>query len=162
MSDLANTIGNGFAAYYEQLPAKVRELAEPLSEEQFWTKPFGYGNSFGHLVLHLTGNLSYYIGTEIAQTGYIRDRDREFTDPKPPGKGEALKKLEEAISMVARTARSQSTAQWPEPYLALKEEDAGNRFNIMLRCAAHAYHHVGQMIYISKEWQLRRDHRGPR
>ena len=47
--------------------ARVRELAVPLSEKQFWQKPFSYGNSFGHLVLHLTGNLNYYIGAQIAQ-----------------------------------------------------------------------------------------------
>jgi hypothetical protein len=36
--------------------------------------------SAGHLPLHLTGNLNYYIGAQIAATGYVRDRDREFTE----------------------------------------------------------------------------------
>ncbi len=72
---LNQTIGTGFAARYEELGAKVRELASPLSEEQFWKKPFAFGNSFGHLVLHLTGNLNYYIGAE--SRGYrVRARPR--------------------------------------------------------------------------------------
>ena len=76
---LNKAIGAGFARRFEELGEKVGELAGPLSDEQFWTKPFAFGNSFGHLVLHLTGNLNYYIGTEIAGTGYVRDRDREFS-----------------------------------------------------------------------------------
>ena len=36
--------------------ARVRELAFALTNEQFWQKTFPFGNSFGHLVLHLTGN----------------------------------------------------------------------------------------------------------
>ena len=76
------------------------ELAAPLENEKFWQKPYPYGNSFGHLVLHLTGNLNYYIGAQIAQTGYIRDRPREFNDPNPPSKDEALKRFDAAVAMV--------------------------------------------------------------
>ena len=82
MDSLHAIIANGLAERYTYLADGVRELAAPLSEEQFWQKPFPFGNSFGHLVLHLTGNLNYYIGAEIAGTGYVRHRDREFTEPK--------------------------------------------------------------------------------
>ena len=39
------------------------------------------GNSIGHLILHLTGNLNHYIGSLVAGTGYERRREQEFTDP---------------------------------------------------------------------------------
>ena len=70
--------GLGSHRGYAANTARIRELAAPLSNEQFWQKPYPYGNSFGHLVLHLTGNLNYYIGAQIANTGYVRDRPREF------------------------------------------------------------------------------------
>ena len=35
--------------------AHARQLAVELSEDEFWTRPYPYGNTFGHLVLHLTG-----------------------------------------------------------------------------------------------------------
>src|SRR5207237_2625793 len=107
---LTETIAAGFAWRYEELGSKVAELATPLGEKQFWTKPFGFGNSFGHLVLHLTGNLNYYIGTEIAGTGYLSDRDREFTEASQPSKDEVLKRFSDAVAVVARTAR----ARWEE------------------------------------------------
>jgi hypothetical protein len=145
---LSETIGAGFVRRYEELGARVRELAKPLTDEQFWTKPFGFGNSFGHLVLHLTGNLNYYIGAEIAGTGYVRDRDREFTDAARPAKAEVMKRFNDAVAMVARAARAQSEEDWGKSYAAMREEDAANRFNIFLRCATHLHLHVGQMIYL--------------
>ena len=66
--------------------AELHKWVDPLSNEQFWRKPYPYGNSIGHLVLHMTGNLNYYIGARVAETGYVRDRDREFTDKQPPAK----------------------------------------------------------------------------
>ena len=149
---LNETIGAGLAKRYEELGAKVAELAGPLSDEQFWKKPFAFGNSFGHLVLHLTGNLNYYIGAEVAGTGYMRDRDREFTEVARPPKNEVLQRFSDAVAMVARTARAQSERDWSLPYTAMREETAANRFNIFLRCATHLHHHVGQMMYLQFEF----------
>jgi hypothetical protein len=84
MPDLHSILSSVLADRFTANGARIRELAAPLTDAQFWTKPFAFGNSFGHLVLHLTGNLNYYIGAQIAQTGYVRDRPREFTDANPP------------------------------------------------------------------------------
>jgi uncharacterized damage-inducible protein DinB len=151
MSTLNETIASGFAGHYELLASRVHELADPLSDEQFWKKPFSFGNSFGHLLLHLTGNLNYYIGAEIAGTGYVRDRDREFNETARPSKNEVMRRFDEAVAMVARTARTHSENDWSTQYTALREADAGNRFNIFLRCASHLHHHLGQMTYLHKE-----------
>ena len=59
MADLKSAIASDLTARYKKLAGVVRELAEPLSDEQFWAKPFAFGNTFGHLMLHLTGNLNY-------------------------------------------------------------------------------------------------------
>src|SRR4051812_37306788 len=100
MTELHAIVTTSLADRYEELARIVKELAEPLSEEQFWKKPFAFGNSFGHLVLHLTGNLNYYIGAGIAKTGYVRDRRREFTETKHPPKQEVLKRFDDAVRMV--------------------------------------------------------------
>ena len=154
---LSETVGAGFAWRYEELGAKVRELAAPLSEEQFWTKPFGFGNSFGHLVLHLTGNLNYYIGSKVAASGYKRDRNREFTDPICEPKEEVMKRFADAVAMVARVARSQHEHDWGKEYKASLAEEVDNRFKIFLQCVTHLHLHIGQMIYLQfelmRKWQ---------
>lgn len=151
MEDLHRTIEKSFNERYAQLADLVRGMAKELTDEQFWRKPFHFGNSFGHLVLHLTGNLNYYIGAEIAGTGYVRDRDREFAETDRPPKAVVMKRFDEAIAVVLRTIAAQSEQDWSKPYTAAREEDAANRFNLFLRCATHLHHHVGQMIYLSYE-----------
>src|SRR5881398_1515177 len=151
MDYLHAIIANGLAERYTYLADRVGELAASLSEEQLWQKPFPFGNSFGHLVLHMTGNLNYYIGARVAGTAYVRDRDREFTDGQPPRKDEALGTFDRTMAMVAATIRKQSAADWGRAYTAEREPEAADRFQIFVRCAGHAYHHVGQIVYLSRE-----------
>lgn len=157
MSDLHLTLSSVLADRYTQNAARIRELAAPLSNGQFWQKPFSFGNSFGHLVLHLTGNLSYYIGAQIAQTGYVRDRPREFNDPNPPSKEEALHRFDDAVAMVIKTVRAQSSEDWSAEYSGVGTM-ARNRLDMIVQCAAHMQHHIGQMIYLGYEWQRQPKH----
>jgi uncharacterized damage-inducible protein DinB len=148
MDVLQATVGQGMAARVEELAGKITALAQPLSEEQFWTKPFAFGNSFGHLILHLTGNLNYYIGAQIAATGYVRNRPREFAETDRPQKKVALQRFEEAVAMAARTIRAQSEKDWSQAYTAVGADHARNRFDIVLTCTSHLNHHLGQMQYL--------------
>jgi len=144
-------IQSSFADYFRMMvQEKVHELVDPLSSEQIWRRPFPYANSIGNLILHLTGNLNYYIGTQIAGTGYVRHRDLEFSDSGKP-KDELLKAFDDAIRITVATAENQSDQDWSAPYFADREPESKNRFTIFLRCAGHAYHHVGQIIYLQKE-----------
>ena len=154
MADLKSTTATDLAARYQKLAGVVRELAAPLSEEQFWGKPFTFGNSFGHLVLHLTGNLNYYIGAQIAGTGYVRDRPLEFSEAARPSKADVLKKFDQAIDMVVEAIVNQSAEDWSKEYSAAGA-DARDRFEMVLQCATHLHHHVGQMMYLG--FGLKRD-----
>ena len=151
MEDLTSTITSALTERFTTLAARVHELATPLTDEQFWRKPFPFGNSFGHLVLHLTGNLKYYIGAQIARTGYVRDREREFTETRHLPKEDVLGTFDGAIAMVLRTVGSQSADHWSAYYKAVGASNVADRFHMVLRCAAHLDHHVGQIIYLCFE-----------
>src|SRR5579864_2781740 len=150
MSELNQALSSVLADGFSANAARVRELAVPLSQEQFWNKPFSFGNSVGHLVLHLTGNLNYYVGAQIAETGYVRDRPREFTETKLPSKLEALAEFDKAVEMVKDTVRKQSAEDWSSPYFGTGVT-CENRFAIVLNCAAHADHHIGQILNLARE-----------
>lgn len=47
-------------------------------EAGLWKTPSGLPNSAGTLAMHLVGNLRHFIGTQYADSGYIRDRHAEF------------------------------------------------------------------------------------
>jgi len=146
MADLAEVITADLAAYYEMVRESVHKWADDLTNEQLWRKPYPYGNSVGHLILHVTGNLNYYIGARVAETGYVRDRDREFTEPVPIPREEVFAAFDRTIAMVVEAIQKQRPEDWLKEYLAEREPEAKERFNIFLRSAGHAYHHVGQII----------------
>ena len=151
MNNLSTTISQGFAHYFQDFRQRVEELSNDLSEEEFWSNPYPYGTSIGNLVLHLTGNLSYYIGTQLAGSGYVRNREEEFDSIAHPGKAETLAKLEEAVNLVLSTLATQSDADWSSAYSAVGVDDVHDRFSIFLRCAVHFHHHIGQMGYTRDE-----------
>ena len=151
MNILSEVIARDLADYYAMVRDQAHQWVDPLAEEQIWQRPFAHGNSVGHLLLHVTGNLNYYIGAQVAQSGYVRDREREFTEPDPRPKAEVLAAFDRAIQMVIATVAGQAAEDWLKEYSAVREPEASERFAIFLRCAGHAYHHLGQIIYLSRE-----------
>jgi catechol 2,3-dioxygenase-like lactoylglutathione lyase family enzyme/uncharacterized damage-inducible protein DinB len=160
MTDPTPAITSALIHAFRDYCDRVRRLAEGLSDEEFWVRPYPYGNSMGHLVLHLTGNLQFYIGRQIAATGYVRDRDREFHDPNPPSKADALRRLDDAVEVVVATIARQTAADWSAPFAAPGADGVPDRFSMFLRAAAHFHHHTGQMIYLAREHARRREQPG--
>jgi hypothetical protein len=162
MNDLTGVVQETLASYYEEMGRRVHEWVDPLTTEQIWARPFGFqqanpkdGNSVGHLLLHLMGNLNYYIGAHIAGTGYVRNRPLEFTDTAKKSKEQVLGDFDRGVRMVVETIRKQKAEDWTKAYAAEREPESKDRFTVFFRCAAHAYHHVGQIIYLSKELTAR-------
>ena len=149
MADSA-LIQSSLANYYRMIHRRVHELTGPLSTEQLWVRPYAYGNSIGNLILHITGNLNYYIGAQIGGTGYVRQRPLEFSSAGIP-KDEVLGEFDKVIETVIATIAKQTDDDWSAPFYGELESESKNRFSAFLACAGHAYHHVGQMIYLQRE-----------
>lgn len=135
-------------AQMESLRDEVKQLAEPLSEERFWKKPIEPGNSFGHLVLHLTGNVSHFVGARMGNTGYVRDREREFTETDVPTKEAALARLDEAVAVYRRVVESLTEETLAAPHA--DEEKMGSAVNALVKVLAHFALHRGQMSYLAR------------
>lgn len=149
-----DVVGRSLSAYFRAIQARAHELIEPLSTQELWIRPNSYGNSVGNLILHLTGNLNYYIGAQIAETGYVRRRDEEFTG-SGKSKEQLLAEFDAAIEMAVETIAKQSETDWAAPYSAVGTQMA-NRFSMVLTCAGHAKEHLGQIIYLQRELLGRR------
>ncbi len=150
-SDLARVTAAEFARYFRHLAARVDRAARSVTEEQFWTKPFPFGNSIGHLVLHLTGNLSHYIGALVGGSGYVRHREYEFTDPLRHPRDELLARFHEAVAMVASTLEEQDAASFMLP--VAEQPPIETRLGLFLVCAAHLNNHIGQISYLVQALQ---------
>ena len=150
MPELAPIVTDTLAGYYEEVRDKIHKWVAPISTEQLWQKPHPYGNSIGHLLLHLTGNLNHYIGKQIAGTGYVRNRPLEFSDTSKRATQEVLADFDRTIAMVAATIQRQSAGDLVAAYSDPTEPRSKSRFGVFLRMAAHADHHTGQIIYLAK------------
>ncbi len=73
------SLSNELALLYRRdLTKLVRQIAAFPGTSALWVKPEGAGNSAGNLALHLNGNLRQYVGRQLGNAAYARDRDAEF------------------------------------------------------------------------------------
>jgi uncharacterized damage-inducible protein DinB len=144
-AELTQAVRSALVGELEGLRAGVRELAEPLSEEAFWRKPVEPGNSVGHLVLHLTGNLNHFVGAQLGGTGYVRDREREFTEASPPAKAAVLANLDAAVATFRRVVEGLTAEQLLAPH---PETRFGSVLSALVHLVGHFALHRGQMSYI--------------
>jgi len=142
---LDKLVKEALIAELEALRNQVRAAAEPLSEDAFWIKPVQPGNSVGHLVQHLTGNLHHFVGAQLGKTGYERDREREFTGTYAPSKAETLHLLDVAVSVFRKVVGGLSAEQLAAPH---PETRFGTVVNALLHLIAHFALHRGQISYI--------------
>ena len=145
-SPLCAVVSDELCRYYSHLASRVERAVRSLPREKLWVKPYPYGNSVGHLVLHLTGNLNHYVGAKIAGSGYVRDRPREFTEAAGASRRDVLANFHEAVAMVERTIRSLGDDGLMAPIA--DEPPVQTRFGMFLVCAAHLNNHIGQMSYL--------------
>ena len=84
-------------------------------------------------------------------TGYVRNRPLEFESASRIEKSELLERFDEAIAIVVMVLQKQTETSWGSAYSAKGLEEIGDRLSTFLQCAAHLYHHTGQIIYLVKE-----------
>jgi uncharacterized damage-inducible protein DinB len=145
-SPLGALVADELCRYFGHLATRVEKAARSLPREKFWVKPLPFGNSVGHLLLHLTGNLNHYVGARIAGTGYVRDRDAEFNTPAEEPPEAVLERFHEAVAMVVRTIRSLGDDGLMTP--VDDEPPIWTRLGLLMVCASHMNNHIGQMSYL--------------
>src|SRR5579872_7063635 len=85
---------------------ELTKLAEEIklykSDASIWKVEKDVKNSGGNLCLHICGNLQHFIGAVLGNTGYVRNRDKEFADKNIPA-ALLIKEIEQTIQVVTKT-----------------------------------------------------------
>jgi hypothetical protein len=123
-----------------------QEIASYRDESNLWKVDKGIANSSGNLCLHLVGNLNAYIGAEIGRTGYVRNRDLEFSQKNIP-QVQLVKMIEDTIVVVedGLSKLNENNLEREYPLLVFKEKTSTGYFLIHL--AVHLGYHLGQVNY---------------
>lgn len=132
--------------YTKDLNKLKAELEQYNSEKNIWAIEKGIANSAGNLCLHLLGNLNHFIGTELGHTGYVRQRDLEFSQKDVP-RAELLQKIDETIAMLNKTLQQLSISdyekEFPQTFLPAKVSVEAFLFYL----TTHLAYHLGQVNY---------------
>lgn len=122
------------------------EIESYQKESSLWLVADGISNSAGNLCLHLIGNTNGFIGAQIGKTGYIRQRDLEFSLKDVP-RAELIKKIEDTIVMVDSVLDTITAEQFGTQYPIEVFGYPMTTEYFLVHLAAHLDYHLGQINY---------------
>jgi hypothetical protein len=137
----------GFIEFFERdLTALEKEITSYTDEKNLWIVSKNIKNSGGNLCLHIIGNLNHFVGAILGKTGYIRDRDKEFST-KEVSRTELMSSLEKTKHLVTNTLIKLTADQYNSLYPI---EFLGKNLmtdQMLLQLATHLNYHLGQINY---------------
>jgi uncharacterized damage-inducible protein DinB len=122
------------------------EITQYKDESVIWRKEKAIPNSAGNLCLHLIGNLNTYIGAMLGNTGYVRQRDLEFSLKDIPA-AELVKKIDETIGVVESTFEGLQEHKLDEIYPVIVFDEEMTTAYFLVHLAMHLSYHLGQVNY---------------
>ncbi len=132
--------------YARDLNKLKLEIESYQNEESIWKIDKDILNSAGNLCLHLVGNLNHFIGAQLGNSGYIRNRELEFSLKNVP-KTELIKKIEETLEVVVSTLDKLSPGDLEKEYPL---EALGYKMTtgyFLIHLFGHLSYHLGQINY---------------
>ncbi len=124
----------------------AREISLYANESDLWVVKAEISNSAGNLCLHLIGNLNHFIGAVLGKTGYVRERDKEFSDKNVP-RADMLAQLEKTIAVVTETLRNLPDSAMNEDFPVDKRGQIVKTDFMLLHLLGHLSYHLGQINY---------------
>ena len=136
--------------YIEFFLRDLNKLKEEIqlykNENDLWKVESEIQNSAGTLTLHLIGNLKHFIGAQIGITGYVRNRDREFSD-RNISREKLILEIEETISIVKTVLPTVKDEDFSKEFPVEMYGAKRNTGYILLSLSTHFCYHLGQINY---------------
>ncbi|WP_419489287.1 DinB family protein [Chryseobacterium bernardetii] len=132
--------------YQRDLNKLKMEIGAYQNEENLWKTDKNISNSAGNLCLHLIGNLNHFIGTHLGNTGYVRQRELEFSLKDIP-KAELIEKIEATTTMVDSVLNQLPEAVMEKEYPLVVFEDKMTTGYFLIHLLSHLDYHLGQINY---------------
>jgi hypothetical protein len=123
-----------------------QEMKSYRSEFSIWKIEGDIKNSAGNLCLHLCGNLQHYIGAVLGNTGYVRNRDLEFS-AMGISQAELLMEIQKTKHSVLSTLESIRPDILIKDYPAPVFEYAMSTMHFFIHLQSHFNYHLGQINY---------------
>lgn len=123
-----------------------KEMSAYTNEQDLWLMEGEIPNSAGNLCLHLCGNLQHYIGTVLGNSGYIRQRDAEFSTKDVPV-AELLSLIDTTMAVVSHTLDNLDAKILVKDYPEQIFSSPMTTEYFLIHLASHLGYHLGQINY---------------
>lgn len=148
MNHLSDSIGFAelFVRDIDRLHAEISSFTD---ESKLWQASGDVTNCAGTLCLHLVGNLNHFIGAQLGATGYVRNREKEFSD-RNVSREVLLQQIEQVKPIVSSTLQKISDDVLLKTYpLSNFGENKTTAF-VLLLLSGHLNYHLGQINYLRR------------
>ncbi len=132
--------------FNRDLKRLIIEIKQYKIEADIWKVKGQINNSAGNLCLHLVGNLNTYIGRELGETGYLRNRELEFSS-KDVSRHDLIQKVENTIEMINKTLNSLDENILESEFPILVFDHKTSTEYLLVHLATHLTYHLGQINY---------------
>jgi uncharacterized damage-inducible protein DinB len=144
------TIASELAALFNRDLAKLSKQIEAFpSDEALWQTLPGVTNSGGNLALHIEGNLREFVGRQLGDLPYQRNRPLEFSS-KEGSRADLsarLTKLKESIpAVIEGLTAEQLEMEYPQVVL----DAAMSTQKFLIHLYGHLNWHLGQVDYLRR------------
>jgi hypothetical protein len=129
-----------------ELRSLKRELDAYPDDASVWTLAPGIKNPAGTLFLHLAGGLQHFVGAKLGSTGYVRNRDAEFSK-RGVSRAEIARDIDAAATAVDAGFSKLTDSVLAAPF---PQQIDGNTFTTavwLTHLLAHLAYHIGQIDY---------------
>jgi uncharacterized damage-inducible protein DinB len=140
---MIKTLSHLFLRDLEKLKTEINSFKD---EKNLWKISGDVKNSAGNLCLHLCGNLQHFIGGVLGNSGYVRNRDAEFTRKDFPIR-ELVAEIDLTIKVVEKTLNELDETILPKtfPINVFGHEMTTEYF--LAHLTGHLNYHLGQINY---------------
>jgi hypothetical protein len=146
---MKTTLGMDLARVFgRDLDALAGQIGSYPDDESTWRVGGTIKNSAATLALHAAGNLEHFIGGALGGTGYVRDRDAEFS-ARGLSRAEILGRIAHCQESVLSTLAGLSDEDIRGPYPGEEPphiKGASTHF-FLVYLASHLAWHLGQVDY---------------
>lgn len=132
--------------YERDLGRLSTEIEQYSNEADLWKTSGDITNSAGNLTLHLIGNLKHFIGAVLGNSGYIRNRDTEFSD-SGVSKDKLLADIAETASVVKATLEKLAGDDLSKNYPTEVFGEPMTTEFFLVHLTTHLNYHLGQINY---------------
>lgn len=134
------------ALFDRDLEKLKTEILSYNDTNALWRIDQQISNSGGNLCLHLMGNLNHFIGALLGNSGYVRERELEFTQKNIPIPT-LIQGIEDTKIVVQYTLSTLSDADFARdfPFALFKQNNTTTY--VLWHLLTHLNYHLGQINY---------------